>query len=147
MSIENNNTHARCVVLVPLERIDAANAVIEKFSLQASTEHAPSLAMAEICLHQQHLQTNKAWITEQKSPHLVLVHAQELEGLADMIHAVRKFLPTVKITELRDGRLEEIENQRAVVDNLGEMPIVHAEQVDADELSMLLDNKTQEVDE
>jgi hypothetical protein len=60
MSIENNNTHARCVVLVPLERIDAANAVIEKFSLQASTEHAPSLAMAEICLHQQHLQTNKA---------------------------------------------------------------------------------------
>ena len=147
MTDKNNNFPSRCVVLVPINRADAADAVTKKFSLQASTEHAPALAMAELCLHLQHFKTNQAWIAEQQSPHLLLVHAQEMAGLSEMVNAVRKYLPTVTISELRDGRLEEVENQGAVVDTLGEMPIVHAEQVDADELSMLLDSNPQKENE
>jgi hypothetical protein len=56
-------------------------------------------------------------------------------------------LPNVVVSELRDGRIEEIKIQRSVVDSITEMPVVHSEAVDAEELSMLLYKKPQEVDE
>ena len=51
------------------------------------------------------------------------------------------------VSELRDGRIERIENHGAIVDALEEPPIIHSEPVDADELSMLLDQTQQEVEE
>ena len=53
----------------------------------------------------------------------------------------------VRISELRDGRIERIENHGAIVDSLEEPPVIHSEAIDADELSMLLDNTPQEADE
>ncbi len=147
MTAEKNNLTARCVVLVPLDRIDAAHHAAQKYELEPSIEHEPALAMAEICLHVQHLRKNQAWCETQQSAHLVLIHTQELPDVEQLIVAIQKYLPTVKISELRDGRIIEIENCGAVVDMLGELPIVQSEEVDANELSMLLDNKPHEVEE
>ena len=147
MHKKENNVFSRCVVLVPLDRADAAQQVAKKFELQPSIEHEPSLAMAEICLHVNHLRTNQAWCESQESAHLLLVHTQELDGIDQLVSAIQKYLPSVKISELRNGRIQGVENLGAVVDSLGELPIVHSEEVDADELSMLLDNKPSEVEE
>ncbi len=75
------------------------------------------------------------------------MHAQELVGVAHLIAAIQKYIPSVKISEFRDGCIQEIENPGAVVDSLGELPIVQLKDVDANELSMLLDPNPQEVDE
>lgn len=147
MTAEKNNLTQRCVVLVPLDRIDAAHHAVKKYELQASVEHEPALAMAEICLHNQHLKTNQAWGGAQKSAHLVLIHTQKLPDVVLLISAIQKYLPTVNISELRDGRIVPFENCGATVDSLSELPIVQSKEVDADELSMLLDNKPHEVEE
>tara|TARA_B100000959_G_scaffold282958_1_gene350626 strand:+ start:1670 stop:2113 length:444 start_codon:yes stop_codon:yes gene_type:complete len=147
MPDEKDNLAARCVVLVPVDRSDAAHHAVQKYELQASIEHEPALAMAELCLHNQHIKTNQAWCGAQESPRLVLIHTQGLQGIDLLISAIQKYLPTIKISELRDGRIVEIENRGAVVDLLGELPIVQSKEVDADELSMLLDNKPRGVEE
>ena len=147
MNSQNDNLSSRCVVLVPLSRADAAHHVIKQFDLNAFIEHNPSLAMAEICLLHQQLQSIQPWNGEAPIPQLVLIHTGEMEEVEQMVSSIRKYLPRVKVSELRNGRIEEFENQAAVVDSLVEPPIVHSEPVDADELSMLLDNSPQEVDE
>lgn len=147
MNINSDNISSRCVVLVPLERIDAAHHVAQKFNLHATFEHHPSLAMAEICLIQQQLQSNQAWNADSTAPHLVLVHCGEMDEIEQLLHALQKYLPQVLVSELRDGRIEHIEKHTDIVDSLEEPPIVHSEQIDADELSMLLDQTPQEVDE
>jgi len=147
MSSEKNNLTARCVVLVPLSRNEAAHHAAQKFGFQPSIEHEPALAMAELCLHVNHLRTNQAWCTEQPVAQLILIHAQELEGIDQLVRAVHTYFPSVLISELRDGRIVDIKNDSAVVDKLTALPIVHSEDIDANELSMLLDNKPQEIEE
>ena len=147
MNDKNDNLSSRCVVLVPLERIDAAHHVAQRFELNATFEHHPALAMAEICLLHQQANSVQAWNGNTTELQLVLIHASEISGLQNMIDSIRKYLPHILISELRDGRIERIENHGAVVDALEEPPIIHSEAVDADELSMLLDQTPQEVDE
>ncbi len=134
-------------MLVPIDRVDAAYNVISNNELRATIEHEPVLAMAEICLQIDLLRKNLAWCDEQQSTQLILIHTQELSGVAELITAIQKYCPSVIVSELRDGRIEHIENHGAIVDALNELPIVHSEEVDADELSMLLENKPHEVEE
>lgn len=143
MTEQKNNLNARCVVLVPLERADAASSVIDKYCLHASIEHEAPLAMAELCLHAKHFQLNQAWAGSQKKAHLVLIHTSGMQGVEEMVHAIESYLPDTTISELRDGRLDAVDNYQATIDALHEIPTVHAEQIDADELSMLLNKKTQ----
>ena len=147
MNDKSNNRPSRCVVLVPLNSINAAHHIAQKYELNATFEHHPSLAMAEICLIHQRLKSLQAWNGDSPIPHLVLIHATDIPEVKQMMESIRKYLPHVKISELRDGRIERIENCGAVVDALEEPPIIHSEAVDADELSMLLDNSPQEADE
>ena len=147
MTEKNDILASRCVVLVPLDRADAAQHAALKFNLQPSVEHEPSLAMAEICLHVQHLRINQAWCATQDAAHLLLVHVQDLAGVDQLIAALQKYLPSVKISELRDGQIQGVQNRGAVVDSLTELPIVQSKEIDADELSMLLDNNPQEAKE
>ncbi|MBC8200764.1 MAG: hypothetical protein H8E86_01860 [Planctomycetes bacterium] len=147
MTTSNPNQSGMCVVLVPPDRTQAAQQAAQKFALEPCIEHEPALAMAELCIHVAHLRTNQAWCETPASAHLILIHAQELVGIAHLIAAIRKYIPSVKISEFRDGCIQEIENAGAVVDSLGELPIVQLKDVDANELSMLLDSNPQETDE
>jgi hypothetical protein len=147
MNIKNDNTSSRCVVLVPLERIDAAHHVAQKFELHATFEHHPSLAMAEICLLNLQLQNTQSWNGEEDSPHLVLIHCGEMADVEQMLLSMKKYLPLVRVSELKDGRIVKLERHNEAVDSLEEPPIVQSESIDADELSMLLDPSPQEADE
>lgn len=147
MTEKTSNLDSRCVVLVPKDRADTARQLAMKHQLRASIEHEPSLAMAELCLLHQQYKMDGAWGDSPMAPRLLLVHAKELPDLEQMLHAIRKYLPHTNVTELRDGRLESVENLGAVVDSLKESPISQSEDVDADELSMLLDQTPHEPDE
>ena len=117
---------------------------MQKYELNATFEHHPSLAMAEICLLQKAMGDSQAWSEDSPSPHLLLVHTSKMLDAQLMVDSIRKYLPHVRISELRDGRLESYENFGAVVDMLEDPPIIHSESIDADELSMLLDPSPQE---
>ena len=147
MNLKSDNLSSRSVVLVPLERIDSAQQVAQKFQLTATYEHHPSLAMAEICLLRQQANSTSSWNSETPSVHLVLVHTKNMSNVSNMVDSIRKYLPDVRISELRNGQLEQVENIGKILDSLEEPPIIHSESVDADELSMLLDQTYQEVDE
>ena len=147
MNEKNDNLTSRYVVLVPLKSIDAAYQVAQKFNLNATYEHHPALAMAEICLIHQQAKSSLAWNGSAHASQLLLVQTDELLDVQSMIDSIRKYLPHVRISELRDGRIERIENHDAIVDSLEEPPVIHSEAIDADELSMLLDNTPQEADE
>jgi hypothetical protein len=147
MNKKNNNLSSKCIVLVPLERIDAAHHIAQRFEFDATFEHHPGLAMAEICLLHQQANSVQAWNADVSELHLILIHATELTGVQPMIDSVRRYLPHVIVSELRDGRIEQIENHGAIVDALEEPPMIQSESIDADELSMLLDETPQEVDE
>ena len=69
----------------------------------------------------------------------MLIGADEMEGLADMLRSVTQYLPDVEISTIKDGRMLPLYDNSTAVDTLGDPPIIHAESVDADELSMLLD--------
>ena len=105
MTKNNNNLENRCVVLVPIDRVDAAYNVISNNELRATIEHEPVLAMAEICLQIDLLRKNLAWCDEQQSTQLILIHTQELSGVAELITAIQKYCPSVIVSELRDGRI------------------------------------------
>jgi len=147
MPLNTNNLPTRCVVLVPLNRIDTAEHVASKYELEIIIEHHAILAMAEICLLHQEATSKQAWNSEARTIQLVLVHAQELDGLPELLAAVRSYLPSVRIVELRNGQLEEVENHGAIIDALDDLPVIPTENVDADELSMLLDTPEGEVEE
>ena len=147
MTEKTSNLDSRCVVLVPKDRADTARQLAQKHQLRASIEHEPSLAMAELCLLHQKYKMDGAWGDSPKAPQLLLVHAKEFSQLEQMLVAVRKYLPHAIVSELRDGRLESVENLGGVVDSLKEPPITRSEDVDADELSMLLDQTPHEPDE
>ncbi len=147
MPEKTSNLDSKCIVLVPKDRADTARQLALKHQLRASIEHEPALAMAELCLLHQHYKMDGAWDESPRAPRLILVHAKELLHLEQMLVAVRKYLPHAIVSEFRDGRLESIENLGAVVDELEEQPIDRSEDVDADELSMLLDQTPHEPDE
>ena len=136
MSEQANNLESRCVVLVPLNRTDAADLLAQKEDLQITIEHESVLAMAEICLQHQQLRTNRAWDETKPSP-----------NVEQMIDSIQRYLPNTTISELRNGRLESIDNCGSVVDSLEEPPIIQSESIDADELSMLLDEAPQRSEE
>jgi hypothetical protein len=147
MTEKTSNLDSRCVVLVPKDRADTARQLAQKHQLRASIEHDPSLAMAELCLLHQQYKSDGAWGDSPTAPQLLLVHTGEFLQLEQMLTAVRKYLPHTIVSELRDGRIESIDNRGAVVDSLDESPIIRSEDVDADELSMLLDQTPHEPDE
>jgi hypothetical protein len=147
MTEKTSNLDSRCVVLVPKDRADTARQLAQKHQLRASIEHDPSLAMAELCLLHQQYKSDGAWGDSPTAPQLLLVHTGEFLQLEQMLTAVRKYLPHTIVSELRDGRIESIDNRGAVVDSLDESPISQSEDVDADELSMLLDQTPHEPDE
>lgn len=147
MTEKTSHLDSRCVVLVPKDRADTARQLAQKHQLRATLEHDPSLAMAELCLLHQQYKADGAWGESPKAPQLLLVHAGELIHLEQMLVAVRKYLPHTIVSELRDGRIENIENHGAVVDSLKDPSINQSESVDADELSMLLDQNPPELEE
>lgn len=147
MPLITNNLPLRSVLLVPLNRIDTAEHIASKFELEATFEHHAILAMAEICLLHKQAQSMQAWNSEARTVQLVLVHAQDMDGIPDLLHAVRSYTPNVQIVELRDGQLEEVENHGEIIDRLEDHPVVQTENIDADELSMLLDTSQSEGEE
>ena len=147
MTEKTSHLDSRCVALVPKDRADTARQLAQKHHLRATLEYDPSLAMAELCLLHQQYKAAGAWGESPKAPQLLLVHARELVHLEEMLVAVRKYLPQTIISELRDGRIESIENPGAVVDSLENPPTNQSESVDADELSMLLDQTPHEPEE
>ena len=147
MTEKTSNLDSRCVVLVPKDRADTARQLAQKHQLRASIEYAPSLAMAELCLLHQQYKADGAWGDSPIAPQLLLVHTTELHQLELMLAAVRKYLPHTVVSELRDGRIESVDNYGAVVDALDDSPIGQSEDVDADEMSMLLDQTPHEPDE
>jgi hypothetical protein len=62
-----------------------------------------------------------------------------MEGLPFLMKALRQHLPDVEISTMKDGQLQSMNDNSHAVDTLEDPPIIHAESVDADELSMLLD--------
>ncbi|MBC8522375.1 hypothetical protein H8D29_00440, partial [PVC group bacterium] len=52
---------------------------------------------------------------------------------------IRQYLPDVQVKTIKNGELLSIDDNSSEVDSLDDLPIIHAEAVDADELSMLLD--------
>ena len=147
MTEKTSHLDSRCVVLVPADRIDTARQLAQKHQLRATIEHEPSLAMAELCLLHQQYKTDGAWGDSPKAPQQLLVHAKDLDHLDHMIDAVLKYLSDTIISELRDVRIESIENKGAIVDSLKDPPIIQSGSVDADELSMLLDQSPHELEE
>ena len=70
-----------------------------------------------------------------------------MDGLQEMQKAIRQYLPDVEISTIKDGQMQSIHDDSAVVDSLEDPPIIVAESVDADELSMLLDGTELGADE
>ena len=95
--------------------------------------------MAELSLALSEARSQGAWCQEQHGPVLVLLGAQELPGTQELLCALQAYLPEVRICELVAGRLRSLDNPSGVIDTIPTPPGLHTEQVDADELSMLLD--------
>lgn len=143
MSSVHENLAARCVILVPRCAIETADHIALKFELDAIIEHHPALAMAETCLLHRESTSKQAWNSPARSIRLVIIHADKLEDTHRMVNALHKYIPNVQIEELRDGQLVPFEHGGEVVDSITEHPIVQTDSVDADELSMLLDDSAQ----
>jgi hypothetical protein len=139
MSEMTNNINTRCVVLTPREGVEAAYKIVQRLDLQADIEHCPLLAMAELALLHQLRLNDAAWNSAPQPTLLVLINADKMEGLPFLIKALRQHLPDVEISTMKDGQLQSMNDNSHAVDTLEDPPIIHAESVDADELSMLLD--------
>ncbi|MEE2912452.1 MAG: hypothetical protein VX436_01465 [Planctomycetota bacterium] len=147
MTEKTSNLDSRCVLLVPKDRADTAGQLAQKHELNASIEYEPPLAMAELCLLHQQCKSESTWGKSTTTLHLLLVHAKKLPHLDKMLVAIKKYLPHTIVSELRDGRIENIENLGKVVDTLEESKIGNSDDVDEDELSMLLDQTPHEANE
>ncbi|MBC8202863.1 MAG: hypothetical protein H8E91_03450 [Planctomycetes bacterium] len=147
MSEKTNNTDTRCVVLTPKEGVEAACKIVQRLDLKADIEHCPLLAMAELALLHQLRRNDAAWNSAPQPTLLVLINADKLEGLPFLLRALGQYLPDVEISTLKDGQLQSMNDNSHVVDTLEDPPIIHAESVDADELSMLLDGTELGADE
>ncbi len=147
MSENANNNAARCVVLTPQEGVEAACRIVQRLGLQADIEHCPMLAMAELALLQQLRRNDAAWNSAPQPTLLVLINADEMVDLPHLLKALNHYLPDVEVSTIKDGRLQSINDNSHTVDKLEDPPIIHAESVDADELSMLLDGTELGTDE
>jgi len=139
MSENTNKSNTRCVVLTPKEGIEAASKIVQRLELQADIEHYPLLAMSELSLLHQLSRNDAAWNSAPQPTLLVLINADKMEGLPFLVKALGQYLPDVEISTIRNGQLQSMHDNTHVVDTLEDPPIIHAESVDADELSMLLD--------
>ena len=147
MSEAKHISFPRCVVLTPESRLDTARSVIKKHELQAIIMHDPALAMAELALMYQEANSTQAWKDEPQTIRLVLIHSDTLPHLGEMLTSVKKYFHNISLFELREGRISPMQNTDEVVDKIVDPPLIQSESVDADELSMLLDGQTNEVDE
>ena len=75
------------------------------------------------------------------------INADAMIGLKAMLKAIRQYLPDVDVSTIKDGQMQSIHDDSAIVDTLEDPPIIHAESVDAEELSMLLDGTELGADE
>ncbi len=139
MSEKIHNKSARCVVLTPKEGVEAACKIVQRLDLQADIEHCPMLAMAELALLHQLRRNEAAWNSAPQPTLLVLINAEAMDGLPHLLSALHQYLPDIEVSTIKDGRLQSINDNSHTVDELEDPPIIHAESVDADELSMLLD--------
>jgi hypothetical protein len=139
MSEKTRNNDVRCVVLTPQDGVEAACRVVQRLDIQADIEHCALLAMAELGLLHQLRKNDAAWNSAPSPTLLLLINADEIVGLKAMLRAIRQYLPDVEVSTIKDGQMQSIHDDSAVVDTLEDPPIIHAETIDADELSMLLD--------
>ncbi|MDP7008773.1 MAG: hypothetical protein QGI78_04290 [Phycisphaerales bacterium] len=140
MREDTSTSEARCIVLTPKEGVDAACRIIQRLELKAHIEHCPLLALSELVLMHQLNRNDAAWNAAPKPTVLILINTDAIEGVADLQRALAHYLPDVEISTLKDGQIQSVKDQSHLVDNLEEPPIIHAESVDPDELSMLLDS-------
>jgi hypothetical protein len=95
--------------------------------------------MSELALLRQLRRNDAAWNSTPQRTLLVLINADKMEGLPYLLKALYQYLPDVEISTMKDGQLQSMYDNSDAVDTLEDPPIIHAESVDADELSMLLD--------
>lgn len=139
--------NSKCVVLVPLHRIDTAHHIAQQQQLQVTITHDPATAMAELCLLHQQLRCSQGWIETSISPQMILIQTTDIPFVQQMIASVRTYLPNAILLQLHNGRLEQMNNHDAIVDSITDSPIIQSEQIDANELSMLLDDPSPETEE
>ena len=147
MRENTRNYDARCVVLTPQDGVEAACRIVQRLDIQADIEHCTLLAMAELGLLHQLRKNDAAWNSAPSPTLLLLINADAMDGLQAMLKAIRQYLPDVEISTIKNGQLQSIHDDSAIVDTLEDPPIIHAELVDADELSMLLDGTELGADE
>ncbi|MDP6693093.1 MAG: hypothetical protein QF444_02110 [Phycisphaerales bacterium] len=139
MSESSNKSCSQYVALTPSNSVEAACSIIKRLDLQAVIEHCPMLAMAEVALVHRLGRNDSAWNEEPITTILILINAQEIHGLKNLLRSIRQYLPDVQVKTIKNGELLSIDDNSSEVDSLDDLPIIHAEAVDADELSMLLD--------
>ena len=137
----------RCVVLTPESHLETAQSVIEKHGLNAIIMHEPALAMAELALMYQEMNSTRPWKDKPTSLQLVLIHANVMSQADSMIQSTKKYFHNIQLFELREGTIAPMRNTDEIVDNLVDPPMIQSENIDADELSMLLDGQHNEAEE
>ena len=147
MSELQNNEFQRCVVLTPEAHLETAQSVIEKHDLKAIIMHTPALAMAELALMFQEMNSARPWKDEPQSLKVILIHTVDMAQIDSMIQSIKKYFHNIQLFELREGTIAPMHNTDEIVDNLVDPPMIQSESIDADELSMLLDGQQNEVEE
>lgn len=142
-----SNELNRCIVLSPESHRDTAQSVVEKHELNAIIMHHPALAMAELALIYQELNSQRAWKDSQQTLQLIIVQSDAIPDVDKLIASISKYFHNIQLFELREGTLAPIQNHGSIVDLLEEPPIVQSQAIDAEELSMLLDRPSSEVEE
>jgi hypothetical protein len=120
---------------------------MQRLDLQADIEHCPLLAMAELALLHQLRRNEAAWNSAPQATLLILINTEKMDGMQEMLKSLRHYLPDVEVSTIKDGQLQSINDNSQAVDALEDPPIIHAESIDADELSMLLDGSEFGVEE
>lgn len=147
MNDGQTNKFPRCVILTPESHLETAQNVAEKHGMYAVIMHKPTLAMAELALMLQESNSTRPWKDEPETLKLVMIHANIIPQVDAMIASIKKYFHHVQLCELREGTIAPMQNVNELVDELVEPPMIQSESVDADELSMLLDSQSNEVEE
>jgi|TARA_B110000196_G_scaffold162192_1_gene139353 hypothetical protein len=147
MNKKSSHNRSESVVLTPKDGVETVCKIMQRLDLQADIEHCPLLAMAELALLHQLRRNEAAWNSAPQATLLILINAEKMDGMQEMLKSLRHYLPDVEVSTIKDGQLQSINDNSQAVDALEDPPIIHAESIDADELSMLLDGSEFGVEE